>query len=670
MWFTTEGNSVYYTPSKHILTYDKESGLKDNRVNCLASDENAVYMGVQNGFIQKIEPSGNIVSYDCRINSVTLNDISSLYYDPRSTELWYCGSTSRGILKNGINNTNKDASFYKLVPNDVNSYYAANVHGIVKYVDKKIDNTILSNDFKRTNALLRKDKNTLFAGAIDGLWEYNTVSNTYTYIGNKDSLLTNRILDLAYTKDSALVIATKGAGLLVYKNNKVKQINLTNGLSSENVYKLVVDDTIMWAATDKGLNKITRHKNGTIENAVRVFTTFDGLISNEIDDVMKFNNNIWIASDKGLSFFNPDSLDDDYVDMPIYINNVLINDSNVSITNTHKLKYFENNIKIMFTGLGYKNAKKLLYRYRMHGLDTNWVYTKNRETQYTTLPPGSYNFEVSVLNATGKWTSKPAYVEFKILTPFWKTWWFVLFSIILFVAGIFYATNYWIQKSQENKQEEINRLLLNLKLKALRAQMNPHFTFNVINSIQHFILYKNDEAAHRYLSKFSKLIRTILNNSEENTVPLSEEIKALELYLELEAMRFEEQFEYELIIDEELDVSKTKIPSMLIQPYVENAIKHGILPSLKLGKIKIDICKHHNSLKCTVEDNGVGRAKSSAENKNPEYRSFGTSITKERLSVINELYNSELSEIVIDLEDMEGNAMGTKVEIYIPFNFN
>lgn len=676
IWFTTEGNSVYYTSSKHVLTYDKESGLKDSRVNCLTSSENSVFIGLQNSFIQEIEPSGNIVSYNCKLNNESFDDIAHIYYDHKNAELWYSGGVSRGIIKNGKSRIFTDVSFYELIPSGTNSYYGASASGIVHYVDQNLDRS--SNfypgfeGFKRTNAILQKNKHTLFVGAIDGLWEFSTVKYTYKYIGNRDSLLQNRILDLAYTKDSALLIATKGAGLLIFENNKVNQINIAKGLSSENVLKLIVDDSVIWAATDKGLSKIIRRKNGNIDKIIRVFTTYDGLISNEIDDIMKFDHKIWIASDKGVSFFNPDSLDKGSVELPVYINNILINDSNVSVNNKYQLNHFENNIKIKFIALGFKNARNLQYRYKMEGLDTNWVYTMNREIQFTTLPPGRYKFIVTVLNSSGKWTSKVGSVEFVISTPFWKTWWFLLLLIVLVISMTFYITSYLIQKRQKekNKTEEVNKLLLNLKLKALRAQMNPHFIFNVINSIQHFILYKNDEAAHRYLTKFSKLIRTILNNSEQNVVLLSDEIKALELYLELEAMRFEKRFEYEVLIDDVLDVNKIKIPSMLIQPYVENAIKHGILPSLTIGKIKIEILKHQNLLKCIIEDNGVGRQESFKKNVNNEYRSFGTTITKERLFLINELYNRELSEKVIDLFDNDGNPIGTKVEIFIPFNLD
>lgn len=673
-WFTTEGNSVYYTPSKKILTYDKESGLEDSRINCLASDKQALYIGLQAGFIHRLSSTGKIESYDCSKSADNSyhNDITSLYCDTLNSELWYSGSKNRGIIKNGINHGYCDITFYKLLQTGHNSFWAINSHGIFNYIDKTPDRraSFYKRKMKRINAILKKDDNTLLTGAIDGLYEYRLSDHTYNYLGERDPLLKKRIMDLAYTKDGTLVIATKGSGVLIRDNDEITQLDITKGLSSNNVFKLLIEDTIIWAATDKGLNKITRHKNGAIENTIHIFTTNDGLASNEINDIRKFNHNIWVATDKGLSFFNEDYLTFSLNELPVYITHIAVNDSNRIIKRTYDLSYSENNIKIVFIALSYKHAEKIQYRYRMQGLDTTWLYTKNREIQYTTLPPGNYKFIVTASNANGTW-SKQAEIEFLISIPFWKTWWFLFFLLLCLIGVIFYIVRFIFKRKQEKKSkgEEINRVLLQLKLKALRAQINPHFIFNVMSSIQHFILFKNNEVAHLYLSKFSKLIRTVLNNSEKNMIPLSEEIKALTLYLDLENMRLEKHFEQEINVDESLDINKIDVPSMLIQPYVENAVKHGILPSRKAGKIKIAITRHQAFLKCTIEDNGVGRA-FTVENKSSDYRSFGTAITKERLAVINELYDNRLSENVTDLYDEHKVPAGTKVEIYIPFNQN
>ena len=663
-WFTTEGNSVYYTPSKKILTYDQVSGLKDTRITCLTSDTEGIYLGLPRPLIHKITSSGTIKSYECPAGH---NAIISLDYDYKTSRLWFSGNSISGFMTNDKKFSSYLISFSRVLRESDTSFWFTNSNGLHKLlIHGKVLPSIMA---KRMNGILKKNDETLLIGHMDGLWEYSIPGNSFKHLYANNPLMRNRILDLVYTTDSMLVLATKGAGLLMLgKNGSVRQINHTNGLSSDNIYKVLTDGQDIWLATDKGLNKLIKSKNGFWR--IKVFTTYDGLISNEINDVHLFNHKIWVATDKGLSFFESSLKNEIPYERPVYITKIGVNDSSKAIRNIYRLAYFENNIKIKFLALGYRNTGKLYYRYKMEGLDYNWIYTQNREIQYTTLPAGNYKFIVSVMNANGTW-SRQTLVEFVIALPFWKSWWFMLFSLAGFIYVVFLIVKFRLKKTQDqkHKNEEINRVLLSLKLKALRAQMNPHFIFNVMNSIQHFVLYKNNEAAHRYLSKFAKLIRTILNNSDKNMIPLSEELKALELYLDLEAMRFEKRFYYEIKIDSDVDTFRTEIPSMLIQPYVENAVKHGILHSANVGQIKIEIVKQDNFLKCSIEDNGVGM-EASFENKNLEYRSFGTSITKERLLIINELYNNKLTENVINLYDDNGKALGTKVEIFIPYNLN
>lgn len=672
-WFATEGNAVYYSPSKYLLTYDKSAGLVDNRTTCLTSDHNDVYVGLQNGFVHKISPATKVISYDCNSKRERSNGISTIFYDNIKEQIWVAANLHAGFIKNEkFKNGNFAMKFNRMLIDEEKAYWFACPSGLAKIKNNKSESVVFNNNIKmkRVNAIVARKKNLFYLGAMDGLWSFKASDNLYEYIGEKDSLLRNRILDLAFTPDSLLVIATKGAGLLIYDQNRVYQINVAKGLCGDNVYRIAIDGPFIWAATNRGLNRISISPSKPFTYVISSCTTSDGLTSNEVNDVIKANGKIWVATNKGLSVFYPNHIVKTDVSLPLYINQVIINEKDTTLQNKYDLTYNQNNVKIRFIALGYKNAGKLQYRYKMLGLDTGWVATQNREIQFTTLPPNNYTFLLSVYNSNGEWSKDLVKMEFVISSPIWKKWWFVCISLLLFIYIIIMVFRYRIKKTQEEEEKNtaLYRILMNLKLKALRAQMNPHFTFNVMNSIQHFIINKDEELANRYLSKFAKLIRIILNNSEKNTVPVSEELKALELYLELESMRFEERFEYEIVIDKSIDETKVEIPSMLIQPYVENSVKHGILPLGGKGKIRIEIQKQGALLKCIIEDNGIGRLKAGEMNRDHEHKSFGTSITQERLAVINELYNSTLSKKVIDLYDENGNASGTRVEIYIPIN--
>ena len=189
-------------------------------------------------------------------------------------------------------------------------------------------------------------------------------------------------------------------------------------------------------------------------------------------------------------------------------------------------------------------------------------------------------------------------------------------------------------------------------------------------SIQHFISNNEPDSAMKYLSRFAKLMRAIMENTKQSSILLKDELDTLKLYLELEAMRFSNKFEYSFRIDPLIDINYVEIPSMLIQPYIENAILHGLLPKLTPGKLLIDLTKNDNFILCTIEDDGVGRLKARELNKNrvSQHKSLGMSITKERLAILNHQNTDKngLSEVVTDLYDVNGSPSGTKVVISVP----
>ncbi|HSH64847.1 MAG TPA: histidine kinase, partial [Bacteroidia bacterium] len=672
-WYTTEGNGVFYASSKKIMVLDKSVGFSD-RIICLATDKKQVFVGSQSGLVDVVEKDIKVKTYDLNFGLTHFNEISDLFYDPFKKDVWIAGKFKSGKIKNGhFINEKSDMMFNAMLVDSSHVYWMATSGEFIKIENNKISdisNIVLSKTFRRLNAITQKDNNTLMLGAINGLWTYKKAEKEFRYIGYKHKMLQNRILGLGYFSDSVLVMATKGSGVLLYDKNDVTQINTSKGLCGDNVYAICIDSSTIWAATNKGLNRIDIKSMYPLQYKIFGYTNATGLPSNEINDVLKADGKIWVATNKGLSFFYPDSIENKVTNIPLYMTRILINEKDTTIRENYELAYDQNNIKINFIGIGYKNAGKMKYRYKMIGLDTNWTYTNTREVQYTTLPANKYTFVLNVLQEDGFWCTNTLMIHFNVALPFWKKWWFILSTFAVGMYGTFYLFKYRLKTLHQRraKIDDLNKTLVSLKLKALRAQMNPHFTFNVMNSIQHFIANNDGEAANRYLSRFSKLIRLILNNSERNLVPIADEIKALELYLELEAMRFEKRFVYQIMVDKCIDILEVEIPSMLIQPYVENSIKHGILNLNRQGIIKITIEKQDHLLKCVIEDNGVGRTRSVFINKGSSHKSFGTTITQERLAAINALNNSELSENVIDLEDEYGNPVGTRVEIYIPFN--
>lgn len=223
------------------------------------------------------------------------------------------------------------------------------------------------------------------------------------------------------------------------------------------------------------------------------------------------------------------------------------------------------------------------------------------------------------------------------------------------------------EKAEFDRKVEISKV----ELKALRAQMNPHFVFNSLNSIQHYILNSKSNEAAKYLNKFAKLIRIILSNSEKAMVTVNEDVESLKLYLELEQMRFDGKFDYSINIDKSIDGDYDEIPPMLMQPYIENAILHGLNPKETKGHLKIDIFTKNNYIVCRISDDGIGRVKSGEIKRTTPgnlHKSLGMKITSERVRILNDINKSDLSVSVTDLKDENGNPNGTMVELYIPNN--
>lgn len=215
----------------------------------------------------------------------------------------------------------------------------------------------------------------------------------------------------------------------------------------------------------------------------------------------------------------------------------------------------------------------------------------------------------------------------------------------------------------------MNHTISELNQTNLRQQMNPHFIFNTLNSIQYYVFQNDKISSNNYMTKFASLIRKTLENSRHTEISIKEELDTLRLYLELEELRFKEKFEWAIRVDEEIDTIAYKIPTMLIQPYVENAITHGLMNKENgKGQLNIELQLQNGQILCVVEDNGIGRVKAEEikHQKNDNHHSMGTNITESRLRLVNELYGRSMKVDYTDLTDDKGDPAGTKVEINIP----
>ena len=339
------------------------------------------------------------------------------------------------------------------------------------------------------------------------------------------------------------------------------------------------------------------------------------------------------------------------------------------INDTLMLTYEQNHLGFEFIGIDHIAPQKVRYQWQLIGVEDTWSpLTDQHSASYSNLKPGDYIFQVRAVNSEGVMQKSPQEIQFTILAPFWQKTWFQVASVVIGILTLVFIFYLRIQTVKRNERERSTRLILEkgmveLEQKALRLQMNPHFIFNTLNTIQGLIATRDAKTARLYLSKFSKLMRETLENSREALISIDEEVSALRHYLDLERFSHEKVFEYDIQIGEGSD--QYMIPPLLIQPFCENAIIHGLIPKGQNGRLIISFTEANDGLEIIVEDNGVGRAKASVNKaqKINYHKSTGLQVTQERLDVLNQ--NSEHSIVFEDLEDPNGNAAGTRVRLKV-----
>jgi LytS/YehU family sensor histidine kinase len=371
---------------------------------------------------------------------------------------------------------------------------------------------------------------------------------------------------------------------------------------------------------------------------------------------------------------------------PLNLTNIIVSGkelaeiNNVNTLDTLVLNYNQNQLSFEFAALSFLPHEANTYACMLQGLDTSWQQLgSNNSITYANLNHGKYVFKVKTANRYDIWSEeKKLYIEIK--PAFWQTVWFKTL-----IALIIASTIYWLFRNhlyrlnlknqlekeklvQQKREAEFQKKLGDLTLSALRSQINPHFIFNCLNSIKLYTTQHDVDAATEYLTKFSKLIRQVLNNCKNERILLSEELEVLQLYIEMEAMRFKDKLQYSIIVEDYVEADYIEVPPLLLQPYVENAIWHGLMNKEEGGHLNIAIkMENNNTLIISIKDDGIGRAKAAElkSQSHQQHKSFGMSITSERLALIKELYNTETTITISDLTDGKNIPAGTLVIIQI-----
>ena len=500
-------------------------------------------------------------------------------------------------------------------------------------------NKIIINGRSYSTAYVPSTKTKYFA-TIDGLIaiDHDDVEKRITRNGEQlyiKSLLANELYLVALTFSSGVYI--------IYDDGKILHLSTKNGLEEDLVdYAQILGDKV-WFQTAKGVQiyDLSTDEFESIE-------VLSGRKNRDVRGMVLRDTTLYIATKNEIFQLITLKTDRKRVQLPPYFTSVRVNDQSQEIQDELNLNSDSKKIEISFNTNGFLSSQKVAYEYQLNG--SEWMpLNLNRSVIFNNLESGDYSFRLR--NSTG---SQPLSLNFSIATPFYKSVFFYLAisALIIALSGWHFEKKAKTIKQKEQiklaqKQKELENIYL--KIESLRSQMNPHFIFNALNAIQDYILKNETKLARHYLVKFSKLIRTYLDHSQADEINLKEEIDALELYLQLEQDRFKKAFNYTIKVDSEIDTSSIWLPTFLIQPYVENAIKHGFVNQEGDKSITIAIQFHHPHLIITITDNGIGRTRSEEMKKNKRtYKSFATGANKKRVELLN---SSSTYHIKIQIDD-------------------
>lgn len=547
------------------------------------------------------------------------------------------------------------------------------------YPDAKEEHNPLAGKIVRS--MIETRDGLIWIGTTDGLVSINLKEPIIEFVPEEvyQQFSTTNIFTIKEGQNGWLYLGTTGGGLNIYnpKTGAVKVFDKKDGLPNNTIAGIEqIDENRFLLGTEFGLS-LFDEKNETFYN----FLEEDGITNNEFNRLSSFKDENEIYYFGGLNGINSFQVEDLKVEPPL--KPVITKFYKYDRKNSEEISQYNNfqteqNFvippKALYFGFEYvlpdfANPETHLYSTWLEGYEPDWTDWKAQNNiQFGILPPGNYTLHLKAKNAKNT-ISQSIHLPILINDYFYKSWWFITGAILLFGALIYFFTRrrFQVLESEKAAQNQIERKMAALELNALQAQMNPHFVFNALGAIQYYIRNNDNEIADAYLAKFAHLMRLFLESSKNKFINLEEEIKLIQLYIDLEKIRFEDRFEVIYEIDEDLDIYTTEIPSLLLQPFIENAINHGLFHKKDKGFLKLSIYEDKfETLICVIEDNGVGRQRAAELRQRSirNYKSRGTQIVNERLEALKQ---TEEFEIEIEVNDLNENAadVGTKVIIQV-----
>jgi len=655
------------------MSYDNNNNLylgSTNGLYCVKSNETKLFNVGKN-------PDDNmIISVSTTDSCMYIGSYNGQVYKYKNEKFTPFGDIDLGIA-------NPVYNILAVAPNEL---WISKSMNVIHYADNKFSiNYLARNPETITHSAIKDKKGRVWFANYTNLTFYE--NGSFKTLGKKEGFDFNSVVTIIEDKFSNIWIGTYGYGIVKYDGKNFTQYSAKQGLINNFLSSSLYDaeTNIVWVATTSGVSKIKLNESGEVKS-IENFGKAQGLINEECNEnsIIKLkNSNILIGTSNGLYEYRnsetnpnknkPPSLQ--IKSLKLFYENADFKPFADSINNFNNIPYGlglpfdKNHLTFDFIGINLSEPEKVKYKWQLLPIDENYSPENSKSNvTYSNLAPNTYTLKIITCGANGIWSS-PIKYTFTINPAFYNTWWFYLISICS-ISILIYLLFYWrintIKKQQNEKIFQLKKIA-EAELKAIRSQLNPHFMFNVLSTIQDVYLDKDEEKAQIFIAEFAALIRALLENSTKKEISLVEEIHFINKYIELEKIRLGDKFEYNIHIDKNIDLSATYIPPMLLQPFIENAITHGLFHKKENGILDINFTKNESCLHISINDNGIGRKASALLKNKLAHSSMAISLITERLDILNTIENKgKYTYSITDLTNETNIAIGTKVEFWLP----
>ena len=648
------------------------------RPQSLALGKNEIFIGSEKDLVYKL--NCKTLQTEKIFETESNHSIGQIFADTINGNVFF-NSIKFNILNKNNQITNKFSIAIKDVKKVDHKYFSFAASGLVGifYIDKNLKSS--------WDVIFEKNKKKEFSGFNQAALlintngkstEYNPLNNSIYYATNNGLIaITNdgKSKELKYGnetlfltkiqkyKDKIIGISTAEKLFIIDAKNKISPFKLPYFIAKEKFNRFFIRSQYCYLFSANSVYEYNFETNST----QKVMSLSNDM---EATDVILKNNQLLFATSKGIVIKNRNEIGH-YPKPKLIINEVQINGKRRELEQLKQLNPEENDITINYSVLSFIPNENYRVSYNINNSGWKTLDENDKNLKLSSLSSGNYIIRLAINYNNEK--TELQIISFEIKKPFWLNTFFLIGVGILFFMLIYSFYKWQIRKLKRKNELQLEKINLekNLnqsKLKAIKSQMNPHFFYNALNTIQSFILSNDKKQAVNYLSKFATLTRTILEMTEKDLVSITEEIKTLSLYLDIEKVRFNDDFNYEIIADSNVDADNTKIPSMFLQPFVENAVKHGLLHKTEEKKLKIHFEKVADQIKISIDDNGIGRKKSNELNqiKKNKHQSFATNAMQNRVNLLNQFTQKNISIEYIDKQNQNKQSLGTTVVFVIP----